>query len=46
MEEVCEGWGREIVMCEKLGGCEEEVRLLGLDGIKGDGGGVVGGGVN
>ena len=46
MEEVCESWGREEWMCGKLCGCEEEVRLLGLDGIKGDGGGVVGGGVN
>ncbi len=28
------------------GVCEGLVRLLGLGGIKGDGGGVVGGGVN
>ena len=46
MEEVCECWGREECMCRKLIGCEGVVRLLGLVGIKGDGGGVVGGGVN
>ncbi len=31
---------------EESGVCEGEVRLLGLDGINADGGGVVGGGVN
>ncbi len=38
--------GRERGMCRVVRGCEEVVRLLGLVGIKGDGGGVVGGGVN
>ncbi len=37
---VGEGKGRCV---EGGGGCEEVVRLLGLVGIKGDGGGVVGG---
>ncbi len=33
-------------MCRVVRGCEDVVRLLGLVGIKGDGGRLVGGGVN
>lgn len=39
-------WEEKSCMCRRLKGCEEVVRLLGLVGIKGDGGGVVGVGVN
>ncbi len=40
-------WGEgEKCMCRGVRGCEDLVRLLGLVGIKGDGGGVVGVGVN
>ena len=39
-------WEEKGVMCKCLNECEVLVRLLGLGGIKGDSGGVVGGGVN